>query len=107
MAAAGCAHVATVRHTAGCLSRQNPLFLESWSCAAVWPARTNLSAPVAQLDRATGYEPVGRVFESLRAHHLSPNPLIHTPPVHTSLVQCSTWNNCAPHPNLLHVKHNS
>ena len=26
-------------------------------------------APVAQLDRATGYEPVGRVFESLRAHH--------------------------------------
>src|SRR5215470_11772926 len=28
-------------------------------------------APVAQLDRATGYEPVGRVFESLRAHHSS------------------------------------
>jgi hypothetical protein len=26
-------------------------------------------APVAQLDRATGYEPVGRAFESLRAHH--------------------------------------
>ena len=27
-------------------------------------------APVAQLDRASGYEPEGRVFESLRAHHL-------------------------------------
>ncbi len=28
-----------------------------------------LRAPVAQLDRATGFEPVGRGFESLRAHH--------------------------------------
>jgi hypothetical protein len=28
-----------------------------------------MCAPVAQLDRATGYEPVGREFESLRAHH--------------------------------------
>ena len=27
-------------------------------------------ALVAQLDRATGYEPVGREFESLRAHHI-------------------------------------
>src|SRR6188472_188156 len=26
-------------------------------------------APVAQLDRATGFEPVGRRFESCRAHH--------------------------------------
>src|ERR1700735_5258612 len=26
-------------------------------------------APVAQLDRANGYEPLGREFESLRAHH--------------------------------------
>ena len=26
-------------------------------------------ALVAQLDRVTGYEPVGRGFESLRAHH--------------------------------------
>jgi hypothetical protein len=32
---------------------------------------TSLSyAPVAQLDRAPGYEPGGREFESLRAHHL-------------------------------------
>ena len=26
-------------------------------------------APVAQLDRATGFEPVGRGFDSLRARH--------------------------------------
>ena len=26
------------------------------------------SAPVAQMDRATGFEPVGRGFDSLRAH---------------------------------------
>ena len=29
-------------------------------------------APVAQLDRAAGYEPVGRRFESFRAHHSYP-----------------------------------
>jgi hypothetical protein len=29
------------------------------------------SAPVAQLDRAAGFEPVGREFESLRAHQKS------------------------------------
>ncbi len=29
------------------------------------------SAPVAQLDRASGYEPEGREFESLRARHSS------------------------------------
>ena len=28
-----------------------------------------ISGPVAQLDRANGYEPLGREFESLRAHH--------------------------------------
>ena len=28
------------------------------------------SAPVAQLDRASGYEPEGPVFESPRAHHI-------------------------------------
>ena len=26
-------------------------------------------APVAQLDRVLGYEPIGREFESLRVHH--------------------------------------
>ena len=30
------------------------------------------SAPVAQLDRASGYEPEGREFESPRAHHFLP-----------------------------------
>ena len=28
-----------------------------------------IDAPVAQLDRASGYEPEGPVFESPRAHH--------------------------------------
>ena len=32
------------------------------------------SAPVAQLDRASGYEPEGRVFESPRAHHSFQHP---------------------------------
>jgi hypothetical protein len=31
-------------------------------------------APLAQLDRASGYEPEGREFESLRAHHLLTDP---------------------------------
>ena len=31
-------------------------------------------APVAQLDRAPGFEPVGRGFKSLRARHPSSNP---------------------------------
>ena len=30
-----------------------------------------ISAPVAQLDRASGYEPEGREFDSLRARHFS------------------------------------
>lgn len=30
-------------------------------------------APVAQLDRVPGYEPGGREFESLRAHHKAMN----------------------------------
>ena len=32
-------------------------------------AVVSVFAPVAQLDRAPGYEPGGREFESLRAHH--------------------------------------
>ena len=31
--------------------------------------RKNVFAPVAQLDRVTGYEPVGQGFESLPARH--------------------------------------
>ncbi len=30
-------------------------------------------APVAQLDRVTGYEPVGQGFESLPAYHEKPD----------------------------------
>ena len=33
------------------------------------PAAHSSLAPLAQLDRASGYEPEGREFESLRAHH--------------------------------------
>jgi hypothetical protein len=37
----------------------------------------NHSAPVAQLDRASGYEPEGREFESPRAHHFpKENPFL-------------------------------
>jgi hypothetical protein len=36
------------------------------------PKRFSLiGAPVAQLDRASGYEPEGREFDSLRARHFS------------------------------------
>ena len=35
------------------------------------------SAPVAQLDRASGYEPEGREFESPRAHHFFFNGIKH------------------------------
>src|SRR5262249_53267138 len=34
----------------------------------------SLGAPLAQLDRASGYEPEGREFESLRARHFHPGP---------------------------------
>jgi hypothetical protein len=34
---------------------------------------SNIRAPVAQLDRVTGFEPVGREFESLRAHQTLPS----------------------------------
>src|SRR5262249_35786750 len=33
---------------------------------------TSQIAPLAQLDRASGYEPEGREFESLRARHFQP-----------------------------------
>ena len=35
-------------------------------------SKIHLVGPVAQLDRANGYEPLGREFESLRAHHSLP-----------------------------------
>ena len=36
------------------------------------PSVTVPLAPLAQLDRASGYGPEGREFESLRVRHLSP-----------------------------------
>ncbi len=33
-------------------------------------------APLAQLDRASGYEPEGRKFESSRAHHSKTHPTL-------------------------------
>src|SRR5271170_2834030 len=51
-----------------------------WNFAGGWTRRKNpviygnrrkpSTAPLAQLDRASGYEPEGREFESLRAHHI-------------------------------------
>jgi hypothetical protein len=40
-----------------------------YNSSASSPANHSI-APLAQLDRASGYEPEGREFESLRAHHL-------------------------------------
>ena len=34
-------------------------------------AKIDMRAPVAQVDRAAGFEPVGREFESLRARQIS------------------------------------
>src|SRR6266481_6829644 len=39
------------------------------SYATIFVSVVYLVAPLAQLDRASGYEPEGRVFESPRAHH--------------------------------------
>ena len=36
-------------------------------------------APVAQLDRVTGYEPVGRGFESLPAYQIEDTIILRTP----------------------------
>ena len=38
-------------------------------CRARGACYNGFCAPVAQLDRASGYEPEGRMFESFRAHH--------------------------------------
>ena len=38
-------------------------------CANIYERVRRAYAPVAQLDRVTGYEPVGRGFESLPAYH--------------------------------------
>ena len=48
-----------VRSSGGCRIAADPI---DWKESPEY-------APVAQLDRASGYEPEGRVFESPRAHH--------------------------------------
>jgi hypothetical protein len=40
----------------------------------ITPVESAASAPVAQLDRASGFEPEGREFESLRARHINQIP---------------------------------
>jgi hypothetical protein len=47
------------------------LDLESFILGELQPSefRSAACAPVAQLDRAIGYEPIGRRFDSFRAHH--------------------------------------
>src|SRR5438128_1547826 len=49
-------------------SRSSGQVAESGANPVNWK-RCACFAPVAQLDRASGYEPEGRQFESVRAHH--------------------------------------
>ena len=65
----GLAHTASTRPRTGarCLGVQIAPLRDS--CYSGSGSSSNLCAPVAQLDRATDYESVGREFESLRAHH--------------------------------------
>jgi hypothetical protein len=46
----------------------HPIFLETADLAVSIFLRT-VTAPVAQLDRASDFESVGRRFDSCRAHH--------------------------------------
>ena len=52
--------------------RETPFFRESRKKRLTEPGHPTIplsrDAAVAQLDRATGYEPVGREFESLQPH---------------------------------------
>src|SRR5579864_7482851 len=41
------------------------------TCRNLFPPHLHFCAPVAQLDRASGYEPEGREFDSLRARHFN------------------------------------
>src|ERR1700738_4996886 len=56
----------------GRLIGTDPLFPQCWThtitCGKLFASHAH-GAPVAQLDRASGYEPEGREFESPRAHH--------------------------------------
>ena len=71
-----------------------------YNSSGSFPAKAN-PAPLAQLDRASGYEPEGREFESLRAHHLSPFPAESSvgfpanfptnPEIHATYVEWFRW----------------
>src|ERR1700738_4293339 len=60
----------------GRLIGTDPLFPQCWThtitCGKLFASHAH-GAPVAQLDRASGYEPEGREVESPRAHHLFNN----------------------------------
>src|ERR1700685_3768565 len=58
----------TRRTLEGSEGNQTPEFTPAATSAIIekFPV---ISAPLAQLDRASGYEPEGREFDSLRAHH--------------------------------------
>ena len=57
-----------------------------WNAAPHKSIRGANGAPVAQLDRASGYEPEGREFESPRARHF-PLRQGRIPPPHSALIQ--------------------
>jgi hypothetical protein len=60
------------RYLAACLAHDKMRHL----CMLRKVPRSENGAPVAQLDRASGYEPEGREFESPRAHHFKSLRLI-------------------------------
>ncbi len=74
----------------GCTAARSPSRVRAWEKAPGSPSRcrrgprsrdklASLRAPVAQLDRAPGFEPVGRGFKSLRAHQPSPKAKVVPP----------------------------
>ena len=52
--------------------------LEIFKMLESWLDLESNIAPVAQLDRVSGYEPEGRRFESSRAHHITEKPVTAT-----------------------------
>ena len=57
----------------------------------ITPVESAASAPVAQLDRASGFEPEGREFESLRARHIN-----QIPSAPGQRLQCYATRECPP-----------
>jgi hypothetical protein len=54
----------------GVLRHRHGAWIETRNSVILKPLASH--APLAQLDRASGYEPEGREFESLRARHFPP-----------------------------------